>query len=351
MSGLMEEVMTRARRLAVPFSAHVDLTWRCNEQCVHCYLDHGDCGEMKTFEVLRLLDELAEAGCLILALSGGELFLRRDLLEIVAQARARTFAVRLKTNATLIREREADRIRALGVEDVQVSIYSDRPEVHDAVTLLPGSLERSLRGMRLLRDRGQKVTIAHMVMRPNRRDYAGVRRIAQELGATFRIDPTITPKLNGDYSPVGLNVTHEELVQIVRNPEFVGNVDEFCAAPAPADEAALNEIPCSAGYNHAYVSPYGDVYPCVQLPLECGNVRKKRFGEIWRESEGMRKMRLIRMRDLPVCAGCSHVAICSRCPGLALMEGDLRGPSLADCEKSYARTGQVPTGYRVPETV
>ena len=77
----------------------------------------------------------------------------------------------------------------------------------------------------------------------------------------------------------------------------------------------------------------------MQFPLPSGNVRKQKFLEIWRNSAELNEVRSIRARDLPTCSHCSHVGSCTRCPGLAYMEGSMRGPSSLDCEKSFARTG------------
>jgi radical SAM protein with 4Fe4S-binding SPASM domain len=104
--------------------------------------------------------------------------------------------------------------------------------------------------------------------------------------------------------------------------------------------------PCSAGHTACYISPYGDVYPCVQFPLSCGNVRNEPFLSIWRNSPQLRDVRSIRGKDLPTCSSCAHLGSCTRCPGLAFMEGNMRGPSSADCEKSFLRTGIVTAGMR-----
>jgi radical SAM protein with 4Fe4S-binding SPASM domain len=101
----------------------------------------------------------------------------------------------------------------------------------------------------------------------------------------------------------------------------------------------MSSLPCSAGHTACYVSPYGEFYPCVQFPLSCGNVRQQRFIDIWRDSEQLKEVRSIRLRDLSGCSQCTHGSTCTRCPGLAFMEGNMRGPSTADCEKSFARTG------------
>jgi len=340
MTSLMLEMTEKALARNIPLGVQLDLTYRCNERCVHCYLDHDDHGEMTTAEIKSLLDQMADAGVFILTLSGGEIFLRKDFFEILEYARRDlTFCVKLKTNAIMIREQEAARIRELGVESIQISIYSHRPEVHDAITLVPGSLKRSLDAVRFLKSQGLRVVIANVLMTQNMQDYPGVRALAAELGVESTLDPTITPMMDGDRSILSLGVDQNAMRQVFRDSALVGDVEEFCAIPAPADENALQALPCSAGHTTCYVSPYGDVFPCVQFPLPTGNVRKQKFIDIWRHSDQMNEVRAIRLKDLTTCTSCTHVSNCSRCPGLAFMEGNMRGPSSQDCERSFAKTG------------
>src|SRR5215468_8417681 len=129
--SLLVEMNEKAMKLGIPLSVHLDVTYRCNERCEHCYLDHDDKGEMTTQEIKNLLDQLADAGVFFLTFSGGEVFMRRDFLELVEYARNLQFNVKIKTNGVMIRDREAHRLRELGVEEIQISIYSHRPEVHD----------------------------------------------------------------------------------------------------------------------------------------------------------------------------------------------------------------------------
>src|ERR1700732_743518 len=340
MSDLFLEMSAKALKMNIPLSAHLDLTYRCNERCVHCYLDHHDRGEMTTAEIKNLLDQMADAGVFYLTVSGGEILMRRDFFEILEYARLRTFCIKLKTNGILIRKKEADRIKALGVESVQISIYSHIPEIHDAITKLPGSLEQSIEAIRRLRAHGIQVTMANVLMVQNANDYAGVRALAAELGAQFIMDPTITPMMDGDRSILNLNIDETALREVLRNESLTGtSIEEFCAPPQGPDADALDMLPCSAGHTACYVSPYGDVYPCVQFPLPSGNVRRTKFVDIWRDSPQLKEVRSITLRDMPSCSQCAHGATCTRCPGLAYLEGNMRGPSSQDCEKSYARTG------------
>jgi AdoMet-dependent heme synthase len=340
MSGLLQELTLKAMARNIPFGVQMDLTYRCNERCVHCYLDHNDHGEMTTAEIKRVLAEMAEAGVFVVTFSGGEIFLRKDFFEILEYARLELqFCVKLKTNAIMIREAEAARLNEIGVESIQISIYSHRPEVHDAITLVPGSLKRSVDAAEFLKSRGLRVIFANVLMVQNMQDYAGVRALAEEMGIEYTLDPTITPMMDGDRSILSLGVHDGGLRQVFRDPAMVGSPDEFCATSEPADENALTAIPCSAGHSSCYISPYGDVFPCVQFPLPTGNVREQRFVDIWRHSDRMNEVRSIRLKDLTTCSSCSHFGNCTRCPGLAYMEGNMRGPSSLDCEKSFARTG------------
>ncbi len=347
--SLMQEMNHRALRLGVPLSAHLDVTYRCNERCEHCYLDHDDHGEMTTAEIKDLLHQLADAGVFFLTLSGGEVLMRRDAFEIIEYARSLLFNVKLKTNAVMIREEEAQRLRALGVEQVQISVYSHRPEVHDSITKLPGSLKRTLAAIRLLRSQGLRVNMANVLMRSNRADTEAVHGLAKKLGAHYTLDPTITPMMDGNTSVLRHRVDSSELSSYFHDPELVGDVESFCAPPTAVDEEVLEGLPCSAGHTSCYISPYGDVYPCVQFPITCGNVRQQKFLDIWRDSPQLAEVRSIRLKHLTACSSCTHAGSCTRCPGLAYMEGNMRGPSSADCEKSFVRTGIVTAGMLARE--
>jgi AdoMet-dependent heme synthase len=292
--SLLAEMNQKALNLGLPISVHLDVTYRCNERCVHCYLDHDDHGEMTTEEIADVLAQLAEAGVFFLTLSGGEVLMRRDFFEIVERARQLLFNVKVKTNGVMIHEKEAARLRQLGVEQVQISVYSDRPEVHDAITKLPGSLKRTLRAIRFLKSQGLKVTIANVLMAGNFSDQPGVIALARELGVAYTLDPTITPKMDGDTSILALRIPGSELKQVFHSEELVGNVEEFCAPPPAPGEDVMEGFPCSAGHTACYISPYGDVFPCVQFPLPSGNVRRQKFLDIWRHSPQLKEVRSIR---------------------------------------------------------
>jgi AdoMet-dependent heme synthase len=348
---LMDRLVARTTRKNLPLNVHFDLTYRCNERCVHCYLDHEDHGELTTAECLDVLEQLAAAGTLFLTFSGGEIFLRPDLFEILERARKLHFDVSLKTNALLVDKAKARRLKELGVRRVQISVYSDIPAVHDAITKAPGSLARTLSAIPLLQEQGLMVKISCPLMTENVGDYRGVLRLAEELGVKYMMDMTITPMMDGNESTLEHRVTTTGLLPILQDSRLGGccSTREVATESRPAvslgsavssglEGSVLGDLTCSAGHNSCYISPYGDVLPCVQLPKGAGNLRRERFRTIWYQSPQLEEVRAIRTSALPVCSRCEIQDYCDRCPGLALMEGgDLLGAYERACELAEQR--------------
>ena len=119
-NAVLSRLIQKSLARNLPLNVHFDLTYRCNERCVHCYLDHEDYGEMDTSEVLRVLEELAAAGTLFLTFSGGEIFLRQDFFELLEAARRLHFDLNLKTNGLLVTDERAARLKQLGVAKMQI---------------------------------------------------------------------------------------------------------------------------------------------------------------------------------------------------------------------------------------
>ncbi len=351
---VMDRLISRTVQKHRPLSVHFDLTYRCNERCVHCYLDHDDHGELTTAECLGVLEELARSGALFLTFSGGEIFLRSDLYEILAAARRLHFDISLKSNALLVTPERAERLREFGVRRVQISVYSDVPAVHDAITKVPGSLERTLAAIPILLEHGLQVKLACPLMQENLMAYRGVMALAEKLGIPYILDLTITPMMDGSGGPLAHRASVSSLLPVMRDPvlqsckpqptpQSISAMDNLPAAFGSAvssgiESLAYEDLPCSAGHNSCYISPYGDVYPCVQLPQAAGNIRRDKFTDIWYHAPQLERLRTVRESQLPICSRCEIRSYCERCPGLALMEGgDLLGAYERACELAEAK--------------
>jgi len=328
--GLFEFLMEKAAGKKIPLICHFDLTYQCNLNCVHCYVVREERPELSTSEIKNILDQLAKAGTLYLTFSGGEIFTGEDFFEIAEYARRLHFALRLMSNGTLIDEQVADQIAALHPDLVSISIYSTTPEIHDGITSVQGSLTRTIRAVKMLRDRKVRLKIGNVLMRQNINDYSKVYELAQSIGASFQSDPRVTPRNNGDLSPLRFQINEDDLLHVWTDPIFSSQPKNDPEGPHSNEN--WGDILCRAAHMSFYVSPYGNVSPCVQFPILCGNLRNDSFEKIWYNSPKMLEVRSTPPSRLPTCSKCSLVEYCRTCPGIAYIEeGDFRAPSKTLC--------------------
>ena len=335
-TAIFEQLREEAVQKQIPLVVHFDLTYRCNLHCVHCYLTGGNKQfECTTEEIKNILRQLADAGALYLTFSGGEIFLRKDLPEIVREARKLHFAVRLLTSGTLIDGEMVKEIAEWHPEMVAFSVYDLNPSVHDGITKSFGSLTKTLNVISALRERNVPIKISSVLMRSNVDGYRRLYNFAKEIGAQFQVDYRITPKTDGSLKPLQYHITESEARHVLGDPVFSREYETTDADPVQGYTGVFNEIPCGAGHMSCYISPYGTITPCVQVPIECGSLRENNLSEVWQNSPELKAFRAIRFSDIPKCAKCKLFTYCRPCPGLNLVEtGNLFTPPMRVCKEA-----------------
>lgn len=329
---LFDDLRDRAIIKKIPLIVHFDLTYRCNLDCVHCYIVDEGRSVLGIDEVKDILEQLAEAGALYLTLSGGEVLTRKDFIEIAEYARKLNFALRILTNGTLIDEAMADKIASLNPEMVAISIYSTKPQVHDKITRVSGSFRKSISAAEMLRDRGARLKISTVIMSETIGDYRDIYELSVQLGASFQADYRITPKTDGDKMPLAVHIDEKYLPKLLADPIFTEKSEP---EPQEVYSGIFNTIPCGAGHMSCYITPYSDVYPCVQLPINCGNLKQSSFSEIWKNSSELSEFRSITISDLAVCSQCEFFKYCRICVGLNYVEeGSMFSPSKRACQEA-----------------
>jgi AdoMet-dependent heme synthase len=317
---------------AVPTGVHLQVADRCNHACQHCYQIQGQKGELSLDEVRRVLDDLAAQGVLTVNVSGGEATLRHDLLDILAHARMRGFAVRLYTNAFLIDEAYADRLAAVGLYETHVSVYSAVPSEHDAVTRVPGSFERTMAGIRAMRDRRMRVVVKCPATTLSVEGPPGVERLALALGCEFRASSSITPMEDGSLAPLDIAATPEHLVATGLLRPWSPPADV-----AEGRKGFLSVGSCGVGKTGVVVLPNGDVLPCTDTPVRLGNALDDGLAEALR-GDVAELFRALTWSDVHGCRDCDLLTACHRCHATALHEGgDYLGPYRSACGHAIAR--------------
>lgn len=322
-----------------PIAAMIEIADRCNEVCVHCYQIQGQKGEMTTEQVERVIDELADLGVLFLTFSGGEPTLRSDFLQLVAHARSRGFAVKVFTNALTMTPALAQALSDLAVFEVQISLYSHRPEVHDWVTRVPGAFDRVVAGVRELVSRGVAVVLKTPLMSFNEDEYREYIEHAVGLGCSFQLDPVMNAREGGGRDPQAFRMSDEAYLRAHRD-HALGKVG---VEPPPVP---LSRKPCGACSGNVHVEANGELRPCTLLEVPVGNALEDGVAAAWTDNPDARAIRHITWGDIHGCRDCDLRPWCFRCFANARAEtGDALGPYEGACRGArltYAASHPTP---------
>jgi MoaA/NifB/PqqE/SkfB family radical SAM enzyme len=302
----------------VLFSVLVELTYRCNLDCVFCYNDLGLRGEPLTKDgYFRLFEELADLQVLNLTLSGGEPLAHPDFLALGARARELGFVVRIKSNGHALRGEMARRIRdEVDPFLIEVSLHGATAATHDRQTRVPGSFERLLENLREMRELGLRVKINSTLTLWNEDEAEAMLDLAASLDLPIQVDPEVSPRDDGDRGPLALSPTREGVRRL-----FAFQAERAVTVARGADDGTLPapvEKHCGAGSAGVAVDPYGNVYPCVQWRRPVGNLHRQTLREIWQGSPGLREARALTAEAKTVVDGYGPSgAFLNFCPGSA----------------------------------
>jgi radical SAM protein with 4Fe4S-binding SPASM domain len=313
--------------VGAPLYVAWELTHRCNARCLHCYSDSSpeadSSKDLTTAEALRVIDELADAGVLVLAFSGGEPLLRRDWEVLVGHAVARGLTVNVGTNGSSITTRRADALRRLGVHSVTVSIDSDHAEVHDHFRQTRGLFVRAVRAVQRLVERNVRVVVGFTPTRLNWQDGPGVVALAQQLGAAAVNLSEYVPAGRG---PIRLALEPHELRSVLETwialrDRLSGQIElqwHDCRVGllVPPHEQRSYQG-CGAGRMVARICPDGTVTPCVFLPTAIGSLRENSFRGLWTTSELLDQFRGRHGHVTGNCGSCEHLDVCGGCRAVA----------------------------------
>jgi len=291
---------------------HLELTYRCNFRCVHCYntTHTGAEKEMTTGEWCSALDQLADMGCHTVTFTGGEVFVRKDVVELLQAACEKTFSILVNTNGSMINEAMVQELEPMRpfLHMLEISFYGATPDVHDTLARRPGSYQSTLRALKLLLEANMPAMAKFITMRDNYHGIPRFKRDMQELGALHAVSSgLLIPKTNRDEAP---------LVQILTDEQYKHLLE---TAPPPLQEEHDGVGDCRPGHIRGAITPDGSVSPCEWLTdFKLGNLRQNTLREIW-YSQPFLDFRHI-FDEEPECHTCELRPGCARCPAQSYLE-------------------------------
>ena len=337
-----------------PIDVTLEVTRRCPLECQHCYnnLAMGDLEarnrELSKEEYFSLLTELADMGVIWLLFTGGEIFARKDFLEIYTFAKKKGFLITLFTNAILINEKIADYLREFPPFKIEVTLYGRTRETYETLTQHAGSYDRCMRGIQLLLDRGLPLKLKTVGTRINRHEVASMKEFAeQELGVEFKFDSLMSPRIDCSQAPLGVRLSPEDVVALDMHwPKVAAEHKKSLSAEIGRPPVQVSTVySCGGGLKSFAIDPYGHMSICVLSHQDTYDIRQGGVRAGW--DHFLLDVRRRQATRPTKCNACRLHSVCSMCPANGELEnGDPESPVEFLCEVAHLRA--LALGFAVP---
>lgn len=325
----LETVMPFSARPSAPYRMDLALTYRCNNDCAHCYnLEHpsltsgeemGVRGELSTDEWKRVLDRTWELGIPHVVFTGGEPTLRADLPDLIAHAEANGQITGLNTNARrLSDEKFVQRLVEAGLDHVQITVESCEAEIHNKM-VKARAFDQTIRGLKNALATRLFVMTNTTMLRDNAASIPATLDFLADVGVpTVGLNALIYA---GHGATVGTGLPESDLKPLLeiarRKTEAHGQKliwytpTQYCHFDPVQMELGVKG--CTAAQYNMCVEPNGDVLPCQSYYQPLGNLLRDKWTSIWNHPLALK---LRERRDLPLkCEGCALLAECGGgCP-------------------------------------
>ena len=326
----------------------VELTSSCNEKCIHCYIPseiRREKTKLPIEKVLSIIDDFLSMGGKRIAFTGGEAFLYNDLMDIVDYCIKKRLEVSIMSNLTCLKEKQLLKLKGLTSISFQVSLYSIRPEIHDDITQVSGSCEKTMDSINKLVNMGIKVTISCPIMKANYLYFTEILSYAKKNNINVITDCILLARSDMSTENLSNRLSIEELKMLLNSivkadPEYAHSMlrrnrdimgKDFCLAEY------INSPLCNVARNMLYINSKGVVTLCpAWANKKVANIYSSSLKDIW-SNETLSKIRSIREKAFPLCVKCEASDYCSRClcRNYNESQGDMYKISKQFCEVAF----------------
>lgn len=341
--NVYEETFGNRHRLT---RVHIDISSRCNENCVHCYIPiNKKCSIMAADMFDKILVQCIDLKVLNITISGGEPMLNPNLKEFLLKCIENNFSVNLLSNLTLLTDELLDIIASNPLISVQTSLYAMNEVVHDSITNRRGSFQKTLSAINKLYERNVSLQINCPIMRQNKNFYKDVLVFAKSKNIAADADCSLYGCYDGSKRNLSCRLKYDEISKIVK-AEFSSiqkckNYIEKVQSRRTSDHDYI----CPVCKNSLCISNDGKVYPCEGWQsLSIGNLEYHPLKYIWEDSPITNQLRNLKYKDFPQCNLCQDKEYCTICLIMNANEnvrGDYKSVNLFQCEIARIKREQL----------
>lgn len=352
----MDEARLWERKRPALVTLDIELTERCNCNCIHCYInlpaDDGNAiqRELSTEELQGILREAASLGCLRIRFTGGEPLLREDFSELYMSARRLGLRVALFTNATLVTPKLAELLASIPpLEPIEITVYGMERDSYESVTRTSGSFEAAWQGINLLLEGKVRFIVKGAVLPPNKMEVERFESWASTIPWMDR-SPSYSmlfdlrsrrDSAEKNHRIQSLRLSPDEVIEFTsrRREDHLREMRELCLKFTQPPGRGL--FPCGAGVSWGCVDAYGTLQLCLLLrhPDTVYDLKEGSLAHAMREFfPKVRQLKAQNLDYLNRCARCFLNGLCEQCPAKSWMEhGTLDTPVDYLCEITHAQ--------------
>ena len=296
---------------------HIEITSKCNERCVHCYIPHDNkTNDIEPSLFYDVLEQCKNMRLLHLTLSGGEPMLHKSFCDFLKKCNEYNFSVNVLSNLTLLNDEIIKEMRANPLLGVQVSLYSMNPNIHDEITQTKGSFEKTKNAILKLIENDIPLQISCPIMKQNKNCYDDVKNWAKKHNVHVGDDYIIIARYNHTTQNLNCRLSISEVEEVI-NDIAVNDIRYFEQMEKEAEkkkDISSNDFICSVCHSSICISDNGSVYPCAGWQdYIVGNIKETSLEDIWNNAEKIKYLRSLRRKDFYKCIQCPDQEFCTMC--------------------------------------
>jgi radical SAM protein with 4Fe4S-binding SPASM domain len=296
---------------------HIEITSKCNERCVHCYIPHdNNVNHIEPDLFYNVLEQCKNMKLLHLTISGGEPMLHKNFIDFLRKCKEYNFSVNVLSNLTLLNNEIIEEMKTNHLLGVQVSLYSMDSNIHDAITQIKGSFEKTKNAILKMKENDIPLQISCPIMKQNKNCYNDVLNWAKIHNIHVGSDYVIIARYNHTTQNLSNRLSINDIKEVIN--ERIVNEPKYLELMEKEAENKKNitpdDIVCSVCYSSICLSENGNVYPCPGWQgYVVGNVNETPLKDIWNNSINVQYLRGLRKRDFPKCIQCPENEFCTMC--------------------------------------
>lgn len=296
-------------------SLHIEIASECNEQCVHCYIPHEFKNKLIEPELFyNVIQEGRSLNILNVSLSGGEPLLHNEIVHFLQRCRELDLSVNILSNLTLLTDEILAEMKLNPLLSVQTSVYSMIPEIHDGITHLKGSLNKTIHNIEKLLSFNIPVQISCPIMKQNKNTFYDVINWGLEHNIDVKTDYVIFATYDHSNSNLVNRLSISDISEIIDKQLSADLVNEYLKDAQEKELLPPEHAICTICKYTLCISVEGNVYPCVGWQNNViGNLHSQNLKTIWETSEKIKRLREIKRKNFSKCLNCEDRGYCTIC--------------------------------------